>query len=487
MKLHIQLIGAALLLVAAGCYGNTAHQRAQYDFTSMRGNARMIVVEADDEGGFWTSSQPEAALTAVRETVKSGPTAVVLFIHGWGHNAATRDQNQVCFTRTLDYLDARLNAGAQGEEVRTKQGQINGVQPARAEFRVLGIYVGWRGKGLPETPGLGFVLTRAPTFWSRKATAERVGRGDLRGFIKELGAIYDTAALRPIAVQEASPFNLVGIGHSFGGQVLFPAAASLVEAELQREAGDATWRALRNEKTNTSPGSLVRGFGDLVIIVNPAMEAAAFERMRRLASHLQFSPAQTPVLTVFSAQNDWPNKWMFPIGRYLSTAFMPTSEAHQRKARVQALGRYVPQVTHYLTLERPAKMGDIAERARGGLLAGEMHQNPFAQNADGCDLPYQDPLDVDSLELAIKKDPLKTDPTAGWTINGKRIQPFGESQQPYSPLMVVQSRSTNIIDNHNGFFTPEFVDFLLRYVGDIQLKRLKTTVERVNETPKTAQ
>ena len=40
--------------------------------------------------------------------------------------------------------------------------------------------------------------------------------------------------------------------------------------------------------------------------------------------------------------------------------------------------------------------------------------------------------------------------------------------------MVVRTRITEIIDNHNGFFTPEFIDFLVRYVTDIETKPVKT-------------
>lgn len=471
----------AAFIAMQGCYGNKPHQRSVYEFSSVRSKARMVVVEADDHGGFWTSGQPQAALAAVRQSVAAGPTAVVIFVHGWGHNAATKDQNQVCFTRTLDYLSERLNTGEQGEAVRAEQAKTLSRMPDRKEFNVVGIYVGWRGKGFPELPGKAFVLTRPWTFWVRKTAAERVGRGDLRIFIKQLGGIYDSAALRPLEEQLSSPFNLVGIGHSFGAQVLFPATASLIEAELQRAAGDAAWRALRNKPVTNSSESLVRGFGDLVVIVNPAMEASAYEQMKRLSAHLQFSRAQTPVLAVFSAQNDWPNKWMFPIGRFLSTTFQATSEAKQRAARTRALGRYTPQITHHLELKRRPVIHPPSSSAEKDI-PDKNGSNPFAQKADGCDLPWSSPNDVDSLELAIKADSLNADPTAGWTINGKRIQPAGKDHQPYAPVMVVQSRSTEIIDNHNGFFTPDFVDFLLRYVGDIQLKRLKTTATRVRET-----
>jgi hypothetical protein len=41
-------------------------------------------------------------------------------------------------------------------------------------------------------------------------------------------------------------------------------------------------------------------------------------------------------------------------------------------------------------------------------------------------------------------------------------------------LIVVRTGSKEIIDNHNGFFKPEFVDFLVRYVSDIETKRVKT-------------
>jgi hypothetical protein len=50
--------------------------------------------------------------------------------------------------------------------------------------------------------------------------------------------------------------------------------------------------------------------------------------------------------------------------------------------------------------------------------------------------------------------------------------------QLYEPLMVVRTNSHEIINNHNGFFKPEFVDFLVRYVTDIENKRFHQTSQR---------
>ena len=459
-------------LAVGGCYRNAAQQAGRLP-SSPSPVTTLTVVEADDRGAFWNAEQPMRALEEVRAAAAQGSVAVVLFIHGWGHSAAPDDQNYLCFERTIDHLGRRLNSGTFRTLMANMVRQQGGSAPLVGPLKVVGIYVGWRGKSLPEAPGPLGILSRAPTFWARKSAAARVGRGDLRSFIDELSAIYDAKNSDAPGLEATAAgriFSLVMIGHSFGGQVLFPAVASRLEDQLQGETGDLAWRALRGLPVTAQSKSFVKGMGDIVVLVNPAMEASAYERMYRLERQLTFANAQTPALTVFSADNDVPRHYVFPLGRFFSTALTPSSEAGQRERDLIVLGRHDPQVTH--RLEFSADSAAVRDR-------GTTNESASVQRRLGCDLPPQAESSAhDQLYQAIKRDASSADPTGDVWIDAKHLFRTDNMAQPYAPLMVVRTGSREVIDGHNGFFNPEFVDFLVRYVTDIEAKRFGTTLAR---------
>ncbi len=142
-----------------------------------------------------------------------------------------------------------------GEELYA---QSRGVLTNSTEVQVIGVYVGWRGRSLPDP----FDYL---TIWPRKEAAERVGDGDLREFLARLEVLYqkrNTAGIHPF-------LGLVAVGHSLGGQVLLRSTAPEIERELVVAA-------------EGSQPPFISGFGDLAVLVNPAVEANQFERIHRL-------------------------------------------------------------------------------------------------------------------------------------------------------------------------------------------------------------
>src|SRR5215510_12034588 len=460
-------------IVLGACYGNHPNQPDPKTFQSSRSTASLSVVEVNDRGNFWYANQAISAIDTVLDRAHKGNTVVVLFVHGWGHDARTRDQNLVCFSHTLESLSQRLNKSRGGVT-------LSGGSTPSPTFSVVGIYVGWRGKSLPEGPWITSVLTRFPTFWARKGIAGKVGRGDLRAFVERLGGIYDSINYGPVRPTATTRFSLVTVGHSFGGQALFPAVASRIEDQLQADAGDAAWLALRNQPQPNPKKAFIAGLGDLVVLVNPAMEALAYERMNRLSKSLQFDSAQTPALVVFDAQNDFPRRWFFPLGRYITTAFSPGAEPHDRERDRVVLGRYSPQITHRLSLDpNPGFAADRFPRPKGS------EDNPFDLESGDCGRGFvEDSGQTDQLSKAVETNPLATDVTAEWHIAGKHIAHISDTRQRYATVIVVRSTEKHIINGHNGFFQPHFVDFLIRYVSDIQEKRFASRDARrkyVNE------
>jgi hypothetical protein len=477
----MRALAALSVLPLLGCYHNRPWQTPARQYRSDSG-ATLAVVESDDEGNFWNSAQADAALQLVRAHAGRVPTAVLVFVPGWGHNAQSKDQNLVCFSRTLDYLSQRLNGGPVRMLERARvsaalRAPTSGVlaRPADDSVRVIGIYAGWRGRSLPEAPSVLSVVTRVPTFWGRKRTADIVGQGDLRGFIGALSAIYDSVNYAPGSSGERPFFSLVSIGHSFGGQALLPAVSARLEEQLHEAAGDDAWKALRGEDIHPTRPVSIRGMGDLVILVNPAVEAARYEPLHRLSRQLRYHTDQTPALVVFSADNDVPRHFLFPLGRFFSTLFKARAEQGSWERDQVVLGRHDPQVTHRIALA-PTSVPAVGLLADSGPGKGS---NPFELHAADCS--YRGSVDhggQDELAAAIARHDTSADASGDLLINGKQLKRVSASPQPHAALMVVRTSSHQVLNNHNGFFKPEFVDFLVRYVTDIEAMRFEARLAR---------
>jgi pimeloyl-ACP methyl ester carboxylesterase len=159
----------------------------------------MAYVEIDEQGAFQDRSQVERALAVVGEGKK--PKYVVVFVHGWFHNAAADDLNVRHFKCALNNLQS-IDDNA-GEEV-------------------VGIYVGWRGLSwsLP--------VIQYATFWDRKNTSEEVGRGSLVEFLMRLEGV--------VKPTPATPNKLMVVGHSFGASVVFNAIGHILLARFILDA-----------------------------------------------------------------------------------------------------------------------------------------------------------------------------------------------------------------------------------------------------------
>jgi len=258
-------------------------------------------VEIGEQGGFQDRDQQERALALVNRA--NEPKYVVVFVHGWFHNAGADDTNVQRFKCALNSLQS-----------------ING-HPAE---QVVGIYVGWRGESwtLP--------LVRYLTFWERKNTSEEIGRGSLVEFLTRLER---TAKPSP-----TSPNKLMVVGHSFGASVVFNAIGQiilerfLIDAErLLAERGRVAWstkRVMPGPSQALHPQSkpgLVSAYGDLVVLVNPAIEATrivpfweSLNEYSRLDPDLFFD-GQPPRLVILSSQGDWATRKAFPTARVFST------------------------------------------------------------------------------------------------------------------------------------------------------------------------
>jgi hypothetical protein len=286
-------------------------------------------IEIDEQGMIHNREAMEAALRHAAQPPAAPSTYryVVLFIHGWHHNAAADDQNVQAFHSAL--------------------GAIKSWRPM-ADVR--GVYIGWRGASLP------LPVLRYLTFWDRKNTSDEVGRGGLLEFLLRM-----ERAAKP-GLNSAN--RLVLVGHSFGASVVFNSLAHV----YMRRFVDGLY--------STAAADRFMGYGDLTVLINPAIEAMRYMPLHSAIEYyasrteepkLSFELERKPRLIILSSEGDWATRYTFPIARVVSTAL----EAHNRVSSLRSpddngrfvewnmdrdtVGNYVDFKTHWpLRIANPA-------------------------------------------------------------------------------------------------------------------------------------
>jgi hypothetical protein len=260
----------------------------------------LLVVEFDDQGTAYQVVQMQA-LQAELDRLHDQHAIVIVFVHGWKHNARPLDPNLASFELILQQT-------ARAEQI------------VRPESRrpVLGVFVGWRG--LSFYAGW---LTNL-TFWNRKTAALRVALGSVRELF---GRLRYHRRLDPGSV-------LIVAGHSFGGLVVFSALA----------------QSLTEIATFDTPHHTEPSFANLVLLINPAFEATRYLPIHILVDGRSFVH-QPPVLVSVTARNDDATGKAFPIGAWLGSRWEHTRSHAQAEALIHTMGHLDWMRTHELTVE----------------------------------------------------------------------------------------------------------------------------------------
>lgn len=371
-----------------------------------------FVLEVNDYGRFWNRDKARDVLDKISKATLKENTVLLVFVHGWHHNAKATDQNLIDFGSAIEGLEKNI-VSPDFVSAREKLG-------VKGDIKVLGLYIGWRGESLPRDLNL-------LTFWGRKSAAETVGDGDLREFLWNLQKLY---VKRNTA--KSTFMGLVTIGHSFGGQVVFKAVTETLERDLI-DVIDST-NGKHNLENKLEAQQIVSGFGDMTVLINPALEAYQYERIHRLSKQLSFLPSQAPVLLVVSAENDWPRRKLFWWGRMLTYPFRPTfPKDDQEELWLTAFGEYKPQLTHRL-------------------------------------VPTDDPPTIN--DSFYQNGKISTADFTSSTILGKAVlEPNKEHRQPFSPVIVAHT-SSKLVDGHSKIFGEDFLSFMTEYIAFVEGKRI---------------
>ncbi len=370
-------------------------------------------VEFDDQGALHDPALKDDMLERIRTLGEAHPLLLVVFAHGWKHNAAADDSNVEDFAhilRRVAWYDEKVCAG----------------RPCAAR-RVVGVYLGWRGLSARMEP------FKELSFWNRKERAHRVGTDGATEVLAQL------AKIKANGIKKAQN-RLIVTGHSFGGALIYTA--------LQQQ--------LIRDTVFLKDDAILRNAANLVVLVNPAFEAARFgalERRGRLHPH---AANQRPVLAVFTSTSDAATALAFPWGRRLGTAFESHVSSEQRRQNVTALGHYGPFLTHELKMP-----DDVAPDAPPALLG---------LRDIGC--AWQD---------------FQSGKVHTWSLGEislsrlEKMQQGSQQRNPYYNVAV----DPRLIANHSEIWGERFSEFLYRFVA-VQSLPAGRPCERTSPAPHAA-
>jgi len=270
------LVATVALLLLIGCGSVPDKQWAPMSGPQELETAKhseFMTAEINDDGQFHS---PEQISNLERWLDVNPNDPIILFVHGWHHNAKPSDKNLVGFKKFLIQVEA--------ESCRS-----DSKQPASVSCHSLdGIYVGWRGDEVQLLAGpqqLDF-----PTIVSRKSAAKRVGAGGLKSILTYINERFPTR-------------TVIIAGHSLGGAAVFYALESSLDGMVNNKAE----YILVNPAVGTSEFSTVesRILADSPLIPSHDSEGSTGTQVAALRLHRR--------LIVLQATGDTAISKLYPI------------------------------------------------------------------------------------------------------------------------------------------------------------------------------
>ncbi len=248
----------------------------QYD------NYDLAFVEFTERGNLFNRNAMDEVLNHIEKISETTNGAqVIVFVHGWKHNASDNDTNVHSFRDTLEVVGATTDK---------KEGR-----------RTVGVYVGWRGMSW-DIPGI-----KELSFWERKAVAEEVGQGGVSELLVKLHHLTGKSGQG----DNANKNIFLVVGHSFGGAIVL---SSLHDIMLDRLI-DAHY----DDVAEAGECGIADSFADGLVLLNPAIEANQIIQLKENSSDCQFPSDQMKLMHVISTDADKATSFAFPLGQWLDT------------------------------------------------------------------------------------------------------------------------------------------------------------------------
>ncbi len=379
-----------------------------YEIKNDNSDAEIAIVEFDDQGYFMGNRLPyEIIKQKISNTHSESGALVVVFAHGWKHNADKEDSNLINFEKMLLKMDEIDKELCKNSSCRNR--------------KTIGVFLAWRGLSATKEP------FKELSFWNRKKAAHQVGSDGAVTLLADLDRI--NTRVKP--ANGSSTNRLILIGHSFGGVIIYSATKQRLLESI----------ANRREGSNSVDASVA----DQIILINPAFEAARYHNIFEEINSLDFPSSQKQILSIFTSESDTATKKWFKRGRTLSSLFTKynkeyddpdykknkTQDSGQKSADRTAIGHFEKYQTHELTLE--------------------------------------DTKDIDLKKLKCDWQDFITgkSPQSHWDAGNTRLKRIEKSEYEFpihNPFIIVKVEK-DLIKNHTEIWGDDFVNFLYTYVG----------------------
>ena len=430
-------------------------------------NYRLYFTEFDDQGWAYPGDTPYGAAgqqigifvdELKRSLAQSDErVSVVVFVHGWKHSAHSDDSNVRRFRSLLDSLDLVERTTGCGRHV-------------------VGVYVGWRG----SSTTLGGPAANL-TFYSRKSAAERVALGDVRLLFSHLRALQDMAnrpwterVLRAQVAAAAPPaqcekrMRLSIAGHSFGGLIVYTSLAQALIRDVVelRAAEDEAAR-----KSGARPP--MSREGDLVVVVNPAIEATRYEPLHHAVEERELPHYHGPLFVAVTSSDDQATRIAFPLGRALSTAlerYPDAADGREKRANLNTLGQDDDFLSHRLSA---VAYGSAARTA------GSVRTDAVCAGWNRPGAGFKERLDIEAGESAGF---LKRLAEQGYDASGLFPRDFCSVEVLHlatragarpaaanSPVWNIQT-SSPIVNDHNDFDNQRLIAFFRQLYREAEFR-----------------
>jgi hypothetical protein len=292
----------------------------------------------------WDGRQKDAILHRI-DTLKSSHQYVLVYVHGWHHNADSSPVGAGWERKNAVKFDDLLARHA--DQVRRYHAlRLNAPPP-----EVIGIYVGWQGE-----------RTRAPlaslfSIGDRARVADEIGRrGELA---RDLTEIAEQLRRRNGANR------MMVIGHSLGGRML-------TEALLGRF------------ESNTG---FPLGAGALIVTINAAVSANKYRAV--LNGPGRPAIAGEPTWINITSTDDGSTRLIYPVAAIVRLLDSTRASDTQGSLTWKTVGHYQPFITHHLEFKHH---GAAIKRTNGG--QSENCKIPWTREvARQCGLPDEFPID----------------------------------------------------------------------------------------------
>jgi hypothetical protein len=296
------------------------------------------VIEFDDMGELWNrcdlslgDKQP-CQWTATRDWIKQErknatalgrSSVVIVFVHGWNHNAQNGDPNLVDFARTIQSLQDSnkqlVNVCGSGQFAETDKSVT--CPPTPKPLHYIGVYLGWRGRTFPG--GANYL-----TPLGREKGAKRVASVSATEVVLRLRKVSKRSDLG-----QGGKFML--IGHSFGGLLVERTVAQTLTGEIASEnesksCSDDPQSGVTSTENSSDSHSVAAqmSIADLVVLINPAIEALETQELIDMMKRSRFctpwikdpnsnNKFRAPLLISIKARNDNATGSLFRVGHTL--------------------------------------------------------------------------------------------------------------------------------------------------------------------------